>query len=198
MSLPGKTANNLPSYNRGNYNLGVYKVARSAGTYYVSVLTSQGAVVPGHAIKGRAVTVINTVLEKSAETGRVALVTAGSLTQGLLADDKVALYGVYFDTGKAVVKPESRPQVAEIAKMLMAEPTRRVFIVGHTDSEGDFEANLILSQRRAESLAALLVKEHGIASGRLTPKGLANLAPVGSNRTEAGRGKNRRVEVVAR
>jgi OmpA-OmpF porin, OOP family len=189
---------NALNYNRGNYNLGVYKVVRGGSNFYVSVLTSQGANVPGHAIKGRAVTVIDTVLEKSSETGKVALVTAGSLAQGLLADDKVALYGVYFDTGRSEVKPESRPQVAEIAKMLAADPTRKVFIVGHTDSEGDFEANMILSQRRAEALVAVLIKEHGIAAGRLTPKGLANLAPVGSNRTEAGRSKNRRVEVVAR
>ncbi len=118
----------------------------------------------------------------------------------LLADldrvGHVVLGGIFFDTDRAVVKPESQAALAEIAKLLRANPDVTAFIVGHTDMTGNLEHNLDLSSRRAASVIDALVAEHGIARERLTPRGIGPLAPVASNATEAGRALNRRVELV--
>ena len=71
-------------------------------------------------------------------------------------------------------------------------------VVGHTDNIGGYEVNTVLSKRRAEAVAATLVKDFGVSALRLTANGAAYLAPVASNSTEAGRAKNRRVELVPR
>lgn len=115
---------------------------------------------------------------------------------GLKAEGKVAVYGLYFDTGKADVKPESKPQLEEMAKLLKADAGLRVFIVGHTDNQGNVDDNLTLSRRRAEAVVAALGSQHGIDTKRLSARGVANFAPVASNAEEAGRAKNRRVELV--
>lgn len=98
-------------------------------------------------LKNRIGVFIETVEPKAMETGQVT-VDAGAMKKGLAADGKIALYGVYFDTGKADVKPESKPQLDEMAKLLDADKAIRVFIVGHTDNQGAIDANVALSQRR--------------------------------------------------
>ena len=69
-------------------------------------------------------------------------------------------------------------------------------MVGHTDSVGGFDSNLALSKRRADAVAAALVKDYGIAANRMVGNGVASLAPVASNSSDEGRAKNRRVELV--
>ena len=136
------------------------------------------------------------VLEaKLVETGLVT-VNAAALGSGLAADGKIALYGIYFDTGKAELKPESKAQLDEMAKLLKESPTLRVYIVGHTDNQGALEANLALSQRRADAVIGALVGSHKIDAKRLAARGVASLSPVASNRAEPGRARNRRVELV--
>ena len=108
----------------------------------------------------------------------------------------VAVYGIYFDTDKAVIKPESEPALVEMAKLLNGNPGLNVFIVGHTDSTGVFEHNMKLSLDRATAVVNALVTKHEIAAARLRPMGVASLAPVASNKTEDGKAKNRRVELV--
>jgi OmpA-OmpF porin, OOP family len=110
----------------------------------------------------------------------------------------VAIYGINFDTDKAVIKPESEPVLAEMAKLLRDNLALNVFIVGHTDSTGSYEHNLQLSQERAVAVAGALVSAHGIAAARMTAVGVGPVAPVASNDTEDGRAKNRRVELVKR
>jgi outer membrane protein OmpA-like peptidoglycan-associated protein len=109
-----------------------------------------------------------------------------------------AVYGIYFDTDKAEIKPESEPALAEMAKLLTNNPSLTVFIVGHTDNTGTFEHNMKLSMDRATSVVNALVGKHGIGAARLKPYGVASLAPVASNKTEDGKAKNRRVELVER
>lgn len=134
-----------------------------------------------------------------AVTGAIAdkMVDAAAMAKGLGESGHIALYGIYFDTDKTVVKPQSKPTLDEIAKLLRAQPTLNVVIVGHTDSQGTYDYNMSLSQRRAAAVAAALVSGYGIAQARLRTAGVGYLAPVGSNASEDGRALNRRVELVA-
>lgn len=132
---------------------------------------------------------------KAMETGKVTA-TLEQMKSGLQADGKIALYGLYFDTGKAEVKAESKPQLDEMAKLLKADPALRVFIVGHTDNQGALEGNVALSQRRAEAVVAALAQQYGIDAKRMLARGVASYAPLASNAGDAGRAKNRRVELV--
>ena len=122
--------------------------------------------------------------------------SASEIGKSLTTQGKVAIYGIYFDTGKADIKPDSKPSLDQIAAFLKAEPGVKLHVVGHTDSVGGFDSNLALSRRRAEAVAAALVKDYGVATGRLVGNGVASLAPVASNASEEGRAKNRRVELV--
>jgi len=118
------------------------------------------------------------------------------MSNALASSGRVALYGIYFDTNKAEIKAESKPALDEIAKLLQKEAKLRLHVVGHTDNVGGYDANLLLSKRRAEAVVSALVKNYGIAATRLTANGVAYLAPVAVNTTEEGRAKNRRVELV--
>lgn len=137
------------------------------------------------------------VVEVQAMRTDAVTVNAAALQKGLAADGKVALYGVFFDTGSAVVKAESKAQLDEMARLMAASPALKVFIVGHTDNVGDLSANLALSQRRAEAIAAWLAQNGKVDARRLNARGIANVSPVAANDSEAGRARNRRVELVA-
>lgn len=133
---------------------------------------------------------------KAMETGQVT-VNADGLKSALQSSGKIALYGIYFDTGKSEIKAaESKTQLDEMAKLLKSQPTLKVYIVGHTDNEGNLDANQTLSQQRAQAVVAALARQYQIPANRLASKGVASLAPVASNADEAGRAKNRRVELV--
>lgn len=125
------------------------------------------------------------------------MVSAAEMAKGLGDKGHIALYGIYFDTDKATMKPESRPTLEQIAQLLAGQPQLSVFIVGHTDNQGSYDYNLDLSRRRAEAVAAELSRSYRIAPARLRTAGVGLLAPVGSNATDAGRALNRRVELVA-
>ncbi len=166
------------------------KKEQGGGVAYVAIgLTQQRA--------DRVSFLIDVIEVGNVETG---LVTIDAEAMGKDIDQygKVALYGLYFDHDKAVLKPESKPALTEIAKLLKARPTLNVYVVGHTDSTGSFAYNLKLSADRARAIVDALVKNYGIASARLEPHGVASLAPVVTNQSDGGRAKNRRVELVAR
>ncbi|MBS1171656.1 MAG: yiaD 1, partial [Proteobacteria bacterium] len=118
------------------------------------------------------------------------------MSNDLRATGHVAVYGIYFDTGKAVVKPESKPALDEVAKLLKGDPNLKLWVVGHTDWVGKVDDNMRLAQARAEAVAAELVSAHGIAAARLKGYGVGPLAPVAGNEDDAGRAKNRRVDLV--
>ncbi len=109
----------------------------------------------------------------------------------------VALYGIYFDTDKADIKPASKATLDEMGKFLADHPEMKVYIVGHSDNAGTLSYNMDLSRRRAESVMQALVAHQGIDPERLVPRGVGPLAPVASNRTDEGRARNRRVDMVA-
>jgi outer membrane protein OmpA-like peptidoglycan-associated protein len=121
---------------------------------------------------------------------------AGALQSGLAEVGHAEVPGIYFDSGKSDVKPESKPALEEVAKLLQANPAMRVWVVGHTDSVGSAESNVALSNARAASVIRELTQQMGIAPKRLAPHGAGPFAPVATNKTEEGRAKNRRVELV--
>lgn len=123
---------------------------------------------------------------------------AEAWSKDLAESGHAAVYGIYFDTDKADIKPESEAALKEMAKLLNGSQKLSVFIVGHTDNTGEYLHNLKLSEARANAVVAALVAKHGIAAGRLKGLGVGPVAPVASNRTEEGRAKNRRVELVER
>lgn len=136
-----------------------------------------------------------TIVEKQAMAQEVTA-SADLFKSGLKATGHVEVPGIYFDTGKSELKPESDAAVAEIAKLLKGDPGLKVYVVGHTDNVASLDLNTKLSQTRAEAVAQALVGRHGIAAARLIGRGAGPLAPVASNDTEEGRAKNRRVELV--
>ncbi|MDO5691272.1 MAG: OmpA family protein [Pseudomonadota bacterium] len=136
------------------------------------------------------------IVEAKTMQQQMVVVSASEISQSITANGKVAIYGIYFDTGKADVKMESKPSLDQIAAYLKAQPGMRLHVVGHTDSVGSFDSNMQLSRRRADAVVASLVKDHDVAATRLTGNGVASLAPVASNTTDEGKAKNRRVELV--
>jgi len=136
-----------------------------------------------------------TIIEKEAMKQEVTLDAAG-MASSIADTGSVAIYGINFDTAKSDIKPESEPAIDEIAKLLTGNPTLKVYIVGHTDMVGDAASNVRLSQARAQSVITALVSKHGIAAARLIAFGNGPYAPVASNKTDDGRAKNRRVELV--
>ena len=135
------------------------------------------------------------IIEKEAMKQEVAI-DASSMASSIADNGSVAIYGINFDTGSSVIKPDSAPAIDEIAKLLTSNPTLKVYIVGHTDMVGDAASNLRLSMSRAQAVITALVSKHGIAATRLIAFGNGPYAPIASNETDEGRAKNRRVELV--
>ncbi len=121
---------------------------------------------------------------------------ATALGSDLKSSGHVAVYGITFDTNRAEVKPASAPTLEQIARLLKQDPALKLKVVGHTDMTGALEANMKLSQARAEAVVQVLVAQHGISASRLRGFGVGPLAPVATNDTDEGRARNRRVELV--
>jgi OmpA-OmpF porin, OOP family len=135
------------------------------------------------------------IVEKKSMTQRIEA-SAEIFSNNIKTTGHAAVYGINFDSGSAVIKPESGSIIAEIAKLLKTDMTLRIFVVGHTDNTGTVENNVKLSQDRALAVTQELVQKNGIAPVRLKAFGCGQFAPVASNDTEEGKAKNRRVELV--
>jgi OOP family OmpA-OmpF porin len=127
---------------------------------------------------------------------RVAESEVDVLYDALTAKGRWATQGILFETGKADLKPESRPVLKEIASTMQKYPDLKILIEGHTDNVGSAASNLTLSDNRAAAVKAALVADFGIAEDRMTTKGLGDTKPSVPNTTPAGRAQNRRVEIV--
>ncbi len=137
--------------------------------------------------------------EHPALIGNVRVAAGGKdLYKALSGAGRVTADGILFGTNSDRLRPESAPVLKEIAAMLAAHPELRLAIEGHTDDVGAAADNQRLSQQRAEAVRASLVTQHGVADGRLTAVGFGASKPVASNDAEAGRQRNRRVELVRR
>jgi flagellar motor protein MotB len=164
------------------------KLARPEGDVYVSVFTEDGG------DYGPPVRLY--VVEMKPMESELITVNAASLANDITRTGHASVYGIYFDTGKADVKPESDATLKEIAKLLQQNAKLKLHVVGHTDNVGTLASNMDLSRKRADAVAKVLTTKYNIAASRLSAQGVGPLAPVGSNKTEDGRAKNRRVELV--
>lgn len=136
-----------------------------------------------------------TIVEKQAMSQEV-VADARFMAEGISSTGHVAIYGIYFDFNKSDVKPESDTALQEINKLLSGNPNLKVFIVGHTDNIGGVDYNMKLSHTRADAVVKVLTTKYKVNPQRLKAYGVGQLAPVAPNKTEDGRAKNRRVELV--
>jgi outer membrane protein OmpA-like peptidoglycan-associated protein len=114
----------------------------------------------------------------------------------LVDEGKFSTTGILFDFQSAVIKPESYAVVKDIANVLKENPAIRVKVIGHTSSDGDDNANLELSKKRALAVKDLLVSEFALDAARLETEGKGETQPVGDNKTNEGKVLNRRVEFI--
>jgi outer membrane protein OmpA-like peptidoglycan-associated protein len=120
---------------------------------------------------------------------------AKQLEQKLEQQEKVRIYGIYFDFKSSEIKQQSKPTLDEIAEVMAAHPDWKLHVAGHTDNIGGDAFNLQLSQQRAEAVKAVLVTQYKISPERLTTAGFGASSPVETNETMEGRARNRRVEL---
>ncbi|HEV2505554.1 MAG TPA: DUF4892 domain-containing protein [Mesorhizobium sp.] len=172
------------------------KVLENGGDAYVAVQTyTMIDDLYCKELNGRTVAVVQ-VLEPKARDKKMVVVEAAKMNESLSATGSISLYGIFFDTDKADIKPESDPTLKEIATLLKDDPKMAVLVVGHTDNQGSFDHNIDLSSRRAQAVKAALASKYEIDEKRLTAAGAGMMAPIASNDNDEGRAKNRRVVLV--
>jgi OOP family OmpA-OmpF porin len=147
------------------------------------------------AFNDRTIAVVD-IIEIKPREQKMVTVKADEMARQIASAGSVALYGIYFDFNKADIKPESASAVEEIAKLLRSNAALKLLVVGHTDNVGGYASNLDLSQRRAASVVNELATKHKIDRNRLSPVGVSFASPVASNKTDDGRARNRRVQLV--
>lgn len=162
---------------------------RSDGTDYVGILVGED--------QQFRVAFVEVLETKAMEGNRIAVVKADEMQNAFAKGASVNIYGINFDFDRATLRPDSKPSLDEIAKVLGARPDLKLKVVGHTDNRGSAPYNQDLSQRRAAAVVSALVQNYGIAPARLAPEGAGMSRPLAANDTEEGRAKNRRVELVA-
>lgn len=181
----------------GDFRYLAAKLSRAnEGDAYVGLYVAMASVGGGPDFK-RVLTQLD-VIETAPMEARMVTVDADKMAKAIAESGRVAIYGIYFDFGEAVLKPESKPTLDEIAKLLSAQASLKLVVVGHTDNVGSLDFNLTLSKQRAKAVEQALIGDYGIAPARLESWGIGYLSPVASNQSEEGRALNRRVELVER
>jgi OmpA-OmpF porin, OOP family len=175
--------NNAGDIERTRY--AAVKLPRPSGDVYAALMVTQ--------TEGQRNEVQLDLIEVKPMEADLVKTDAAALLAEIGRTGKASVYGILFDVAKADIKPESEVAIAEIGKLLKANPGLRLFVVGHTHGIGDYAANVKLSQDRAEAVVKVLVAKHGIDAARLKAVGVGPVAPVGSNKTEEGKARNRRV-----
>ncbi len=182
------------------YRYGAYQVKQDGGDLTLTIYAGMNAKVSGadgYTIPVERVGVRIDIVEPKAMVSRMVTVKSEAMLAEIRKNGSVSLYGILFDTAKADLKPDSAAALVEIGKLMAGDTTLKLLVVGHTDTVGAFEPNRELSQRRATAVVSALVAKYGVPATRLSSFGASFAAPVASNADEAGRSKNRRVELVA-
>jgi len=147
------------------------------------------------ALNGRTIAIIDIIEDKSREK-KMVTIKSKEMAKKISTSGSVALYGIYFDSNKAVVKSKSSTTLVQIAKLLDENKSLKLLVIGHTDNVGSYSYNLDLSQRRALAVVKELVTKYNINKNRLTAVGVSFASPIASNTTDEGKAKNRRVVLV--
>ncbi len=140
-------------------------------------------------------TMINQDVIKSKKP-EVGFVTAKMLTENIEKKGHLELNGIFFETGKTTITVKSQSALKNISEYLNNHKDKMYYIVGHTDNTGDFTSNKMLSENRAKAVMDELITKYGVNAKQLKAFGVANLSPLTSNKTDKGKAKNRRVEIV--
>ena len=196
LSLGGLRDGALQTGNDIRY-LAAHLARDDGGDVYVSlfVYKHDSSVFPNWA--GRTMVELD-VVETEPMKQEMVVVKAEGLARNIKELGHAAVHQIYFDTDSARLKPESDPALKEIGKLLNADATLKLYVVGHTDNTGSLEHNMTLSLQRARAVVDALVSRYHVKPEALMAHGVGPLAPVASNDTEEGRAKNRRVELVRR
>jgi outer membrane protein OmpA-like peptidoglycan-associated protein len=176
---------------------GINSMANLVGRYLLAKIEKSNQAAYVAVAVGEQFSDVHVIEITDMESGKVTL-DANALGNGLDANGYVIVNGLYFDTDKATLKPDSNEAVTQVAELLKTRPELSIYIVGHTDMQGEFEHNLKLSQDRAVSIMDILSETYQIDKNRMEAKGLGPLSPQASNDNEDGRSLNRRVVIVAR
>lgn len=182
-----------------NYEVALKKIGATK-------LYSDGRVYGGKLVKDGATCYVHVEPVNEGSQYSVIIIESGAMKQEVVADaaafnasiastGKVALYGIYFDTGQAILKSESTPTLEQVARLMKENPKLKLFVIGHTDNEGNADANLKLSADRADAVVRALLGQ-GVKAPRLKAAGVGQYCPVATNRTAEGKAQNRRVELV--
>lgn len=155
-------------------------------TYYVMVIISDQ----------RNLYSVDVMEVEEMEEGNVEL-NPKLLKDKIASEGKVVLDGIFFETGKDILKETSKPSLNTISTFLKENKDLSFYVVGHTDDTGNLESNISLAEKRAEAVVLALV-EMGISKTQLSSHGVGPFAPAAINTTDSGKAKNRRVELVVR
>jgi outer membrane protein OmpA-like peptidoglycan-associated protein len=176
----------LQLFNEANHYV-VGKVSSGGSDIYINVASAS--------VDGTTYYEVVTAVAKPMDMNNV---TLNVLNEGIAANGKVAVYDIYFDSGKYEIKHESASALKTIAAYLKENPDKMFIVVGHTDSDGSFNANIKLSEQRADAVVKELVSKHAVDPKQVSSYGVGSVSPVTSNSTEDGKARNRRVELVQR
>jgi OmpA-OmpF porin, OOP family len=143
---------------------------------------------------GQVAVLVDAIAAKAVDNKMVE-VKASDMADALATKGSVDLYGIYFDTDKTDIKPESGKMLDEVASLLKIDRSLKLEIAGHTDNTGSKDHNLQLSEGRAKSVVDALVKKYNVDAARLQAKGYGDTKPIAANDTADGKAKNRRVEL---
>jgi len=163
-------------------------VSRSGSTGYVQILQ-----VGGTADRSTLSATSGTIARSSLPA---APADADVFTARLTRDGHVSLSDLDFKTGASDLSDADYASLNALARFMRADPSRRIALVGHTDSVGGLENNIALSQRRAAAVLERLAARHDVPRAQMEAQGIGYLAPIASNLSAAGREANRRVEAV--
>jgi outer membrane protein OmpA-like peptidoglycan-associated protein len=187
--LPRLDGDFIRNYFRLNARYLLAKKSGTDGTYYASIVIAESGERGNFAF-------VRVVQTKAMEQNKISFVGADEMRSSIAANGRISLYGIQFDFDRDTIRADSQPTLDEVAKLLREDPSLRLAVVGHTDGKGGEAYNLDLSRRRAAAVVARLGDSGGIDAARLQPRGAGAGEPVASNDDEAGRAKNRRVELV--
>jgi outer membrane protein OmpA-like peptidoglycan-associated protein len=168
----------------------VARKERAEGTAYLIVSVYQYRI-------DRIGILVDILEQKAVESGLITI-NADAIGRGIDELGRIVLDGLFFDFDKASLQDRSAPALKEIASYLKAHTEQSFYVVGHTDAKGSLNYNINLSRERARSVIDALMKQHSIPNSQLEPQGVGPLSPVFANTSDAGRERNRRVELVQR